>query len=179
MNICYHDICIRDAQQKDCAQLAAWWNDGAVMAHAGFPMGLGTTAAQIAQQIAADTDTTRRRLMVEYQGIPIGEMCFCVSDNTKYEIGIKICEPLYQEKGLGRVILSMLIGELFRRGATLIFLDTDLRNTRAQHVYELLGFQKAGVRLNSWKDQLGALQSAVDYRLICKDFRNYTLPETQ
>ena len=134
MNICYHDICIRDAQQKDCAQLAAWWNDGAVMAHAGFPMGLGTTAAQIAQQIAADTDTTRRRLMVEYRGIPIGEMCFCVSDNTKYEIGIKICEPLYQEKGLGRVILSMLIGELFRRGATLIFLDTDLRNTRAQHV---------------------------------------------
>ena len=179
MNICYHDICIRDAQQKDCAQLAAWWNDGAVMAHAGFPMGLGTTAAQIAQQIAADTDTTRRRLMVEYQGIPIGEMCFCVSDNTKYEIDIKICEPLYQENGLGRVILSMLIGELFRRGATLIFLDTDLRNTRAQHVYELLGFQKAGVRLNSWKDQLGTLQSAVDYRLTCKDFRNYTLPENQ
>lgn len=117
MNICYHDICIRDAQQKDCAQLAAWWNDGAVMAHAGFPMGLGTTAAQIAQQIAADTDATRRRLMVEYKGIPIGEMCFYVSDNTKYEIGIKICEPQYQEKGLGRVILSMLIGELFRRGA--------------------------------------------------------------
>ena len=98
MNIHYHDICIRDAEPKDCAQLAAWWNDGAVMAHAGFPKGLGITAAQVEQQIAADTDTTRRRLMIDYQGTSIGEMCFYVSEYTNYEIGIKICEPSFQEK---------------------------------------------------------------------------------
>lgn len=173
MNICYHDICIRDAEPKDCAQLATWWNDGAVMAHAGFPKGLGITAAQVEQQIAADTDTTRRRLMIDYQGTSIGEMCFYVSEHTKYEVGIKICEPSFQEKGLGRIILSMLIEELFHRGATLIFLDTDLKNTRAQHVYELLGFKKVAVRPDSWKDQLGQLQSTVDYELINKDFHNY------
>ena len=173
MNIRYHDICIRDAEPKDCAQLAAWWNDGAVMAHAGFPKGLGITAAQVEQQIAADTDTTRRRLMIDYQGTSIGEMCFYVSAHTKYEIGIKICEPSFREKGLGRMILSMLIEELFHQGATLIFLDTDLKNTRAQHVYELLGFKKVAVRPDSWKDQLGQLQSTVDYELINKDFHNY------
>ena len=71
------------------------------------------------------------------------------------------------------MILSMLIEELFHRGATLIFLDTDLKNTRAQHVYELLGFKKVAVRPDSWKDQLGQLQSTVDYELINKDFHNY------
>ena len=44
----------------------------------------------------------------------------------------------FQEKGLGRVILSMLIEELFTMGYELIFLDTNLKNTRAQHVYELI-----------------------------------------
>ena len=83
MNIRYHDICIRDAAPKDCAQLATWWNDGAVMAHAGFPKGLGITAAQVEQQIAADTDTTRRRLMIDYQGTSIGEMCFYVSHPSR------------------------------------------------------------------------------------------------
>ncbi len=36
----------------------------------------------------------------------------------------------------------MLIEELFHMGAQLIFLDTNLNNTRAQHVYEKLGFKK-------------------------------------
>ena len=32
-----------------------WWNDGVVMAHAGFPNGLGTSAAKIEKQIANDS----------------------------------------------------------------------------------------------------------------------------
>jgi hypothetical protein len=44
MNIKYDQLCIRNAEKKDCEQLAKWWNDGKVMAHAGFPNGLGTTA---------------------------------------------------------------------------------------------------------------------------------------
>ena len=41
MKIIHCDLCIRNAEEKDCEQLAAWWNDGSVMAHAGFPNGLG------------------------------------------------------------------------------------------------------------------------------------------
>lgn len=48
-----------------------------------------------------------------------------------------------------------------------------MKNTRAQHIYELLGFKKVTVRPDSWKDQLGQLQSTVDYELINKDFHNY------
>lgn len=40
-------LTIRQAEAADARQLAAWWNDGAVMAHAGFPNGLGTTEEKV------------------------------------------------------------------------------------------------------------------------------------
>ena len=172
MRIIYNDLCIRNAEGKDCEQLATWWNDGSVMAHAGFPNGLGTTAEEIKEQIANDSDDTKRRLIIEYRGTSIGEMSFYVYEGKKVEIGIKICNSDFQGKGLGRVILSMLIEKLFSTGYELIFLDTNLKNTRAQHVYELLGFKKIAVNENSWKDQLGELQTSIDYELRASDFCN-------
>ena len=38
----YENLTIRPAEIADAKQLACWWNDGAVMAHAGFPNGIGT-----------------------------------------------------------------------------------------------------------------------------------------
>ena len=46
-----------------------------------------------------------------------------------------------------------------------LFWDTNLKNTRAQHVYESLGARRLGIRENCWTDQLGQPQSAVDYEL--------------
>lgn len=54
-------LTIRNAEVYDAYQFAEWWNDGAVMAHAGFPMGLGTTPEKIAFDISTDTDDIRRR----------------------------------------------------------------------------------------------------------------------
>ena len=170
MRIQKDDIIIRNAEKADCGQLAAWWNDGKVMAHAGFPLGLNTTAEEIASRIAGDSDDTRRRLIIEYRGRRIGETSYTILDDQTAEIGIKICE----EKGLGRVILSLLIRELFAAGYAKIILDTNLKNTRAQHVYEKLGFRKVRVRENAWEDQLGELQSAVDYELVQDDFIDYS-----
>lgn len=175
MKIIYNDLCIRNAEGKDCEQLAVWWNDGSVMAHAGFPNGLGTTAEEIKEQIANDSDDTKRRLIIEYRGTLIGEMSFYVYEGKKVEIGIKICNSDFQGKGLGRVILSMLIEKLFSTDYELIFLDTNLKNTRAQHVYELLGFKKIAINENSWKNQLGELQTSIDYELREADFCNAKL----
>ena len=47
MHIKYKNLTIRDAMTADAEQLTAWWNDGAVMAHAGFPNGLGTTVEEV------------------------------------------------------------------------------------------------------------------------------------
>ena len=174
MYIKNNDIIIRNAEKGDCSQLAVWWNDGNVMAHAGFPLGLNTTAEEIESQIAEDTDETRRRLILEYQGHRIGEMSYRNKDNHVAEIGIKICETAFQERGLGRIALSMLIGELFDKGYTKIILDTNTNNTRAQHVYEKLGFHRVRINENSWRNQLGELQSSVDYELLPDYFVDFS-----
>ena len=166
-------ICIRNAEEKDCQQLAKWWNDGKVMAHAGFPLGLNTTAEEISRSISTDSDDTRRRLIIEYDNDPIGEMSYRNLGENKAEMGIKICQQDHQNKGLGRIILSMLISELFARGYEKIVLDTNLKNIRAQHVYELLGFRKIRINENSWIDQLAVPQSSVDYELTPELFTDY------
>ena len=55
MNIRYKSLTIRDATSADSGQLAAWWNSGRIMAHAGFPNGLKTTAEKIASDISNNT----------------------------------------------------------------------------------------------------------------------------
>ena len=51
MKIIYKDILIRNAEESDASQLASWWNDGSVMAHAGFPNGVNTNEERIKGQI--------------------------------------------------------------------------------------------------------------------------------
>ena len=149
MRIQHKNLTIRQAEVTDAKQLAVWWNDGAVMAHAGFPNGLGTTEEEVVKGL-------RNGLL---DGVA--------------EIGIKICETDCQNRGVGRKVLSMLISWLFRNGYAKIILDTNLTNTRAQHVYELLGFRKIRTNIDSWKDQFGRLQSSVDYALVEQDFVSY------
>ncbi|MBR1780079.1 MAG: GNAT family N-acetyltransferase [Oscillospiraceae bacterium] len=174
MNMSLNEIHIRNAGFADCQQLADWWNDGTVMAHAGFPNGIGTTAEEVGRQIASECDEKGRTLIMEYCGRSIGEMNYRnIVDHTA-EIGIKICESDYQGKGIGRIILSVFIKELFSMGFTKIVLDTNLKNLRAQHIYELLGFQKIRVNHDSWTDQLGKWQSSVDYELTPERFRDHS-----
>ena len=170
MELKYKEIVIRNATTADAEQLCAWWNDGAVMAHAGFPKGLGTTPETVACQIMEDDS----RHIILYDGTPIGEMNYRDIGNGACEIGIKICNADMQNKGLGKVILSLFIGALFDElKYNKIVLDTNLNNTRAQHVYEQLGFQKVRVNVDSWKNQLGELQSSVDYELVRGEFVSF------
>ena len=175
MRIEQGEIIIRDALPSDSAQLAKWWNDGAVMAHAGFPKGLGITEDQIIRQLAQDRDDTKRRLIIEYQGQRIGETNYLNRGQQVAEIGIKLCDPAFQNRGLGRVILSLLIRRLFDEGYQKIVLDTNLHNVRAQHVYQLLGFKQTGVRSHAFRDQLGNWQTAVDFELMPTDFVEFAL----
>ena len=167
MNLQYKNLTIRDAVATDAKQLAAWWNDGAVMAHAGFPMGLGITEERVVSGLG------QGRLVILEADRLIGECNYRDQTDGIVEIGIKICETDCQNRGLGRIILSMLIGWLFENGYQKIVLDTNLTNKRAQHVYESLGFRKLRVNIDSWTDQLGRLQSAVDYELTMADFVDF------
>ena len=167
VRIQHENLTIRQAEAADAKQLAAWWNDGAVMAHAGFPNGLGTTEEEIIERFGNGC------MVIEESDRLIGECNYRNIADGVAEIGIKICETDYQNRGVGRKVLSMLIGWLFRNGYSKIVLDTNLTNTRAQHVYESLGFRKVRTNIDSWKDQLGQLQSSVDFELVEKDFVSY------
>ena len=166
MNIIKGNITIRNAGASDAQQLTAWWNDGKVMAHAGFPNGLGITAEAVATSLAADTCETHRCHIIMYKNNPIGEMNYRNTGNCIAEIGIKICDTTHQEKGLGTQILTIFIDALFTYyGYEKIVLDTNAKNTRAQRVYEKLGFTKIRTNENAWRDQLGEMQSSIDYEL--------------
>ena len=167
VKIQHKNLTIRQAGVADAKQLAAWWNDGAVMAHAGFPNGLGTTEEEVVKGLRNGI------LVIEENDRLIGECNYHNVSDGVAAIGIKICETDCQNRGVGRKVLSMLISWLLRNGYVKIILDTNLTNTRAQHVYESLGFRKVRTNIDSWKDQLGRLQSSVDYALVEQDFVSY------
>ncbi len=167
MYLQYENLTIRQAETFDAKQIAAWWNDGAVMAHAGFPNGLGITEEEVIKGLGSGF------LVIEENNRLVGECNYRNIADGIAEIGIKICETDCQNRGVGRRVLSMLIDWLFRNGCVKIVLDTNLTNVRAQHVYESLGFQKLRVNIDSWKDQLGHPQSSVDYELTEENFISY------
>ena len=167
MELQHGNILLRDATKTDAKQLAEWWNDGAIMAHAGFPNGLGTTEEEVAEDIGAGA------LIIEEAGKSIGEANYRIVDDKVAKIGIKICVFDCQNRGIGKIVLSMLIRYLFDNGFDKIVLDTNMKNKRAQRVYESLGFRKVRVNIDSWTDQVGKLQSSVDYELLETDFIDY------
>ena len=158
------DLVLRQATPNDAEQLYAWWGDGKIMAHAGFPNGLNTDINILRNRLSQNRENSKT-LIIEINSNPVGEMSFRIVDGTS-EIGIKICDFSYHEKGYGTKALKMLISYLFdEMNVDKIVLDTNLTNTRAQHVYENLGFKKVAIKMNVWTNQLGELQSSVDYEL--------------
>lgn len=172
-------LAIRPARLEDAPQLNAWWNDGAVMAHAGFPRGLGQSLPETEAHIRRMLDAPNRGLwMLLCGGKTIGESSYRVLSGNAVECGWKICDTSYQNRGIGTAAILLTLQHYFTdpgfralHPVTATVWDTNLNNLRAQKVYEQkIGAKRLGVRENSWKDQLGTWQSAVDYRLEREDF---------
>ncbi len=165
MELLRGDLIIQAAKLADLDQLIAWWSDGKVMAHAGFPHGLKTDKQELADKIGQHVDDYQL-LVIVYKGQLIGEMSYRLLPSNLASIGIKICDFSQQDKGLGSQALSLLIDYLFTTiKVNKVILDTMVENKRAQHVYEKLGFKKVRDKPNYFKDQLGRLRSAIDYEL--------------
>jgi RimJ/RimL family protein N-acetyltransferase len=146
MELRQDNLLIRYATINDAKILCTWWNDGKIMAHAGFSNGINTTEEKIMKQISEETDDTTRRWIIEINNEPSGEMNYRNKGNNTAEIGIKICDFNKQEKGHGTKLLKMFIEYLFEQlPYKKIILDTKLNNKRAQHVYRKIGFEKTGM----------------------------------
>jgi len=161
-------VVVRDATEMDAHLLSSWWASGKVMEHAGFPDGIKTDPVKLGEELRAETETInplRRRLMIEFGGVPIGEMSYRIEARVA-EIGVKICDFAYHGMGIGPQAIVILIEYLFdQREMEKIVLDTMIENVRAQHVYEKLGFVRLAVNRDCWTDQRGRKRTSVDYEL--------------
>lgn len=64
------NLVIRDATIGDAKLLCSWWNDGEIMAHAGFPHGIGTTEQEVRSKLQSREDPERQgRLILEISGV--------------------------------------------------------------------------------------------------------------
>ncbi len=156
---------IRSATPLDAQTLAFWWADGKVMEHAGFPNGIKTDINKLTDRLNNQLKSDTLWIIEDIHHQPIGEMHHSIKNGTA-TLGIKICNQSKQGKGIGPAALKRLIRYLFEELDTKkISLDTMIENTRAQHVYESLHFQKTKISEDVWKDQLGNLRTSVDYEL--------------
>ncbi len=172
-----NNLLIRSAVNDDAEILTSWWNDGKIMAHAGFSNGLKTNKEDVLTQISNNLKGLSQRCIIEISNERIGECSYRLKDDYA-EIGIKICDTNFQNKGYGTKLLKIVINFIFTDKSinntckiNRVILDTDLENVRAQYVYEKLGFKKIRTNIDSWKNQLGVSRSSIDYELTLEDYK--------
>lgn len=178
MKIEKENIVIRSATVDDAKQLNQWWNDGAVMEHAGFPNGIGESLEDTINNTKNWEGKLSQLCIIEVDSKPIGELSYRIKGDGAAYPGWKICDFSYQNQGYGPKIIMMLLKFLFTDEAInskfpieKILWDTMLENKRAQHIYETkIGAKKIGIQENAWKDQLGDWRTAVDYEISKEEF---------
>ncbi len=156
------NICIRPLESGDEEILHRWWNDGEIMAHAGFPHGTLQGIESIREIVRRESAQealfpTSKILMLcrRHDMSPIGEVSYGGYDrhNQRCEIGIKICDFTAREKGFGTEALALFIDYLFMYlNLNKIELTTMPDNSRAHHVYAKLGFKRSGVMRGHYFD---------------------------
>ena len=164
---------IKSAVKTDAPLLLYWWNDGEIMAHAGFPLGLQITAQKVKENISKNSYNCQ--LMIIYcDDTPIGEMNYRAEGNV-YDFGIKICNKEFQNGGYGTEILKQMFNYLFTvKNAEKLTCDTNLKNIRAQYVYEYkLKMKRVKTLYYCWTNQIGEKSSATFFEITKKDFLSF------
>ncbi len=161
-------LTIKQAQEADAPLLLYWWNDGEIMAHAGFPLGLKIDLEKVIHSITRK-DKKGVLFIIYCADTPIGEMSYKVEGN-EYDFGIKICNKAFQSGGYGTAILKRFFEYLFNvKNAEKITCNTNLKNIRAQLVYEdKLKMKRVKTLYNNWTNQIGELCSTTFFE-ITKD----------
>lgn len=178
MSLMDSNLRLRPATLEDAGHLNTWWNDGAVMAHAGFPDGLGQSLEQTRQAIAYWESARGELFIIEFDHVPVGECNYRILNEHTAECGWKICETAAQNRGHGTRLIRLMLNYLFTDPAlqakTPIYRaiwDTNRNNLRAQHVYEhKIGARRLREQRDAWQDQRGVWQSSVDYEVLKSEY---------
>lgn len=171
--ICGDKVKLREAIPEDAELLCKWYSDGNVMVHVGFPNGLDRNVHELREHLAKKVSINNLFIILNEENIPIGECSYNNLDKEKCNIGIKICELIYQGKGYGEDTIITFINYLFRNYSLKhIDLDTLIENTRAQNLYRKIGFKDIGIDSDCWGDPIGRSRSAINMTLLKEEFYN-------
>ncbi|WP_394247913.1 ribosomal protein S18-alanine N-acetyltransferase [Arthrobacter pityocampae] len=98
---------------------------------------------------------TRRYLVAEVDGEAVGYAGLMVIDTTAdiQTIGVL---PRFEGRGIGRALLTELLGEARRRGADTVMLEVRADNSRAQGLYTRFGFRQIHTRKKYYRDGVDA-----------------------
>lgn len=88
MKIQYENLTLRQAGLPDVKQLAAWWNDGTVMAHAGFPNGVGVTEEEVAKGLGNGC------MVIEENDRLIGNAATAILRMALQKLALKSAKPI-------------------------------------------------------------------------------------
>jgi RimJ/RimL family protein N-acetyltransferase len=112
----------------------------------GNPMTKAEEAEYLNDAVEKVKNNKKIHLIVEIDGVLAGACEVRIFDKRKShvgEVGISLSIP-YREEGIGFVCLETLISEAKKLNLRLLTLDCFSINERAIHLYEKVGFKKAG-----------------------------------
>ena len=168
-------VSIRKAQSSDAEILTKWWNDGAIMAHAGFPNGVGTTVETVREGII-NRSFYNLLFIIEYKREPIGELSANIKDGIA-SFGIKICNEKYQNNGIGTFVMKKFFKELFSSSiVNKISITTNIKNSRAIHVYRDK-LKAVEVKQFDFVDANGDKQKSIEFELTKSQWEELTKKE--
>ncbi|MFD2638992.1 GNAT family N-acetyltransferase [Piscibacillus salipiscarius] len=149
------DLEVRPLNQMDIPSLAKWLSDHRVLEYYE-DRDQSFDAEQVRENFfIKDSDTVR--CMVLFKGKRIGYIQFYEAENEfieehgymgqkVYGIDQFIGEPTYWNKGIGSLLVSSMVSFLiYKKGADVVVMDPQVRNTRALRCYEKCGFDKVKV----------------------------------
>lgn len=166
---------IRLANDSDIVFVAALWNHPAIMAHAGYPEGLGITPEAVRKKLPRHNESLLDSILVveqENTGIPIGQAMMQSPDETGGSItDIKLL-PEYQRRGFGSEIKRAMISFLFENTAcSHVEATPNLDNISSIRMQESVGAIRVGRGRFQPSGSLKAVARPVHY-WIYRVYRN-------
>jgi ribosomal protein S18 acetylase RimI-like enzyme len=93
-----------------------------------------------------------RLLLASYDGQPAGCVALHKLDSQTCEMKRMFVYNEFRGKGIGRMLAENVIKEARKIGYSSMKLDTSIRQTEAQRLYESLGFKRTGPYYNLTKE---------------------------
>lgn len=133
---------IRAAEPSDLATLTE-------IDHLAFGTLWQMSAAEIRQAMRVAASSTVAMLDTTPVGYQISTMYFDGSHLARLAV-----KPDNQARGIGRALVSDVLRRFARRNVHSMTVNTQLSNTRSQHLYEHLGFARNGYDIAVWMTDL-------------------------